>query len=50
MTMYLVLSKFTTSPITMLLTTKASVFFYSMYTSSQYINIFSTNQKLARTI
>ena len=44
--MYIVLSAFTSSPISLLDTTKVSVFLYSMYASSQHINIISTNQKL----
>ena len=39
MTTYLVLLVFTSSPFSLLATTKASVFLYSMYASAQYINI-----------
>jgi len=40
MTMYLVLSAFTSSPISLLATTKATAFFFvRMYATSQYINI-----------
>ena len=50
MTMYLVLSTFNSSPISLLATTKACVLLYSMYASSQYINIIGINQKLVCTI
>jgi hypothetical protein len=50
MTMYLVLSTVTSSPISWLATTEASVFLYIMYTSTQYINIFSRNWKVMGTI
>jgi hypothetical protein len=42
--MYLVFSAFTSRPISLLATTKASTFFYTMYASTQYINIISINQ------
>jgi len=42
--MYLVLSAFHSGPISLLATTTASVFLYSMYTSVQHINIISINQ------
>jgi len=42
-TMYLVLSAFTSSPFSSLATTISSVIFYSMYTSTQYVNIISMN-------
>jgi hypothetical protein len=52
MTMYLVLSKFTNSPVSLLTPIKASVFFLLTYTyaSAQYINVSSINQKLMCTI
>ena len=44
-TMYLVLSAFAYSPISLLVTTKDPViFFCSIYASAQYINIISINQ------
>jgi hypothetical protein len=38
MAMYLVLKAFTSCPVSLLATTKACVFFYSMYASAQYIH------------
>jgi len=43
------LSTFTSGPVSLLATTKASVF-YSMHTSSRYINIMNTNHKLICTV
>jgi hypothetical protein len=46
MTMYLGLSAFTSSPVSLLATIKFLRFPFSMYTYFQYINIISINQKL----
>ena len=46
MTMYLVLSPFSASPISLLVTNKVPVFLYSMSASTQYIHIISTNHQL----
>jgi len=44
MIMYLDFSAFTSSPVCLVATTKASVFlFFSIYTSAQYSNIISIN-------
>ena len=48
--MYLVLSAFTSSPISFVATTRDPVFLYRTHASSQYINIISINQKLICTI
>ena len=51
MNVYVVFSAFTSSPISFLVTTKASPPpFYSKYASAQYINIISINQKLVCTV
>ena len=49
---YLHFSAFTSRPVSLLATTKASVFFFiqSMYASAQYINIISMTYKLMCTI
>ena len=44
--MYLVLSAFMSTPISLLATTQAAVSPYSMHTSPQYINVININQKL----
>jgi hypothetical protein len=46
MTIYLVLSAFTSSAISLPATTKAFVFVYSKYASAHYINSVRINQKL----
>ena len=50
MTMNLVLSAFTSSPVSLIATTKSLYFFYGMYASAQYVNNISVNQKQKCTI
>ena len=51
MTMYIVLSALTSSPISLVAATKASsIFLYSMHASCKYINIVGLSQQLMCTI